>query len=275
MNSSDRLLGGCVAMALVLLTLGCSSADSAPEPLSSIERGVALAGAGEAVVAEQFLRSADSFVAFDPTLQTALSAEENAAAISTQIRQSGGGCVQVSVVGTAVTARFSLSGCAVSTGVSLSGTVTLTVSKAGGTLRVDIKFEEFAVDGDPLNGTASLVTSTGSTFDATFSLVRDVTHVGTVRIVGSSGSFTLSGDVKSTAGTSTTAVVLTSLVMSLGKCYASAGTAAVTQGKVTTQLAFNSSTPTTGKVQATVGRKVSTLQLPEYGHCPPVTGDGG
>jgi hypothetical protein len=44
---------------------------------------------------------------------------------------------------------------------------------------------------------------------------------------------------------------------------------------VTETITFDASTPSTGVVTVTIGKRATTTKLPAYGDCPPGAKDGG
>lgn len=216
------------------------------------------------------LVAADSFFDFDPVLDTAKTAEANAQAVSSTIQAKGAACVTATVSGSTVTADFGAPpGCTLSTGVTLSGSVSLSVSKASSTLTVAMTFTAFAVDGSSLNGTASFVTSNGSTFQVTANLVTGSdTVVVNVTVTGQPASFLLDGTSSITEGSKVTKLDFARLHAAAGQCYADAGSITVTKASLVSTLTFDAQTPSTGKVKVTQGRRSFTATLPAYGRCP-------
>lgn len=123
-------------------------------------------------------------------------------------------------------------------------------------------------NGVALSGNATFVTTTGSSFTVTANVTSGATTwvVTGLTATGSTGTATLNGSV-TVSGDNTSTLTFTSLTWAAGDCYPRAGSIASKKGLVTTVIAFDTNTPTTGLVKVTVGRKTSTVPLPSYGSC--------
>jgi hypothetical protein len=220
--------------------------------------------------AQLALLAADNLFNFDPTIDTAKTAAENAQAVADRAKETAGGCGAVTVSGTTVTAAYGPApGCTLATGLVVSGTVTATVTAQSGMVAVALSFQDFTVEGTALTGTASLVTSNGSTFQVTLALTSSSGAVsGTVQVVGAAGAFTVDGPLTKQKDGSTSQTAFTALHYTVGGCYPDGGSVSVTKGKTKVVYQFSSTTPTTGQVTATVGKTTSTVTLPAYGSCP-------
>lgn len=259
-----------LALAIPLvLAVACSSSDSDPASsdtaLVADEKDAFDHGASSTLDAERALLAADSFFDFDPTLDPTKSAEANAQAVAAHVDAA---CAKATVTGATVTIDFG-TGCTLTSGLVVSGKATVALSSAAGTLTATVTFESFAVEGTAVSGTATFATKDGSTFVVTLALTSGANAVsGKLDVVGAKGSFTTSGTLDATKTGLTSKLTLTSLLYVMGNCYPSGGTVAVTKGKVTIAYGFTASTPSTGQVTVTTGKKQTTETLPAYGSCP-------
>lgn len=257
-----------------------TGADSGPDDAGGDdptpeERKAADRGGRSSNTSQQLVALADSFFDFDPTIDTTKTAEQNAAAIQANTLTNLSGCGSVTVSGTTVTVSMPPPGCTFENGVSASGTVTLTVTKAGSTITVAMTLTGIVVNGVSLAGTASFVTSNGSTFTVTANLTSDsTTYTCDLTVASTTGSATITGTVTETDGGTKTSCAFTKVIWKQGDCYPNSGSIKITTGLVTTTVSFTASTPTTGQVTVTSGRKTYTTSLPAYGNCPPAK-DGG
>jgi hypothetical protein len=266
-------------VASFFVLLACSSSSSSdttpddggaptPEESASFDDGAA-----GSTSAHQALVAADSLFDFDPTLDPKATAEANTQAVATFATTNLQGCGSVTVAGTTVTVAFGPPpGCTLKTGIAISGTATATISSGNGTTKVALGFASLVVGGHAVDGTATLTTTDGSKFTAELAIRSGSTSIsGTVTVQGSKGAFTVDGPLTVTggdAGTSGTSVVFTSMHYTLGACYPDGGSMKVTKGLVTETITFDASTPTTGVVTVTTGRRSTTQTLPAYGSCP-------
>jgi hypothetical protein len=249
-----------------LLWVSLAGCGSNPEP--DAEEVGALRGGHEATLTgQQSLGLSDELFDFDPTLDPSKSVTVNAEAVraraTTQIP-----CATVALSGNTVTVTAPAAGCTTASGITFSGSLSASLAQSGTTLTVTVTFTNVVVNSTTLGGTLTLVTTDGSTFQTTFALTRNGTAVsGNLTAVGAPGQITTSGTLSS----GSTSALFTTVVWKKGDCYPSAGTVAVTAGRVTTTYTFTTTTPTTGTVSTGRGR---TSQLPAYGKCP-AGSDGG
>jgi hypothetical protein len=250
-------------LCVALWALACGGAGSDDDALES----AGLKGGHDTTLtSQQTLGLADQLFDFDPTLDVSKSAELNAQAIRTRA-QTTMACATVMLSGTTVTVSAPPPGCTGANGVAFSGTVSVAVTRATSSLTLGLTFTSVVLGSAQVSGTMTMVTSNNTTFQVTYALTDSGKSVsGNVTATGAPGQLTITGTLNSEP----TAVTFTSVVWKKGDCYPSAGTASVSQGRVTTAYTFSSSTPATGLVTTGRGRSVA---LPAYGSCP--APDGG
>lgn len=264
---NDAMRAAAMWAAVVLSSVGCGMA--AEGPTAEDKDQLDSAGAAQSATTGM-LALADSFFDFDPVLDPTKTAEANAQAVGATITTKLAGCGAVTVSGTTVTANFGAPpGCTLSTGLQVSGAVSLAVTKTGTTLNVALTFTQLVVDGTALAGTASFTTSNGSTFQVTANLTTGAgAAVVNLTVVGQPASFVLDGTTALTEGGRSTTLTFTQLHAAAGQCYADRGAMGVVKGSLTSSVAFNAQTPSTGVVQVTQGRRTFPATLPAYGSCP-------
>lgn len=232
---------------------------------------------------QQTAAIADSLFDFDPTIDTAKTALENAVAIEQNVRNNLGsldggfpvdggslGCGSVSLSGTTVTVAFGPSpGCTMKNGVTASGTVAVTVTKATSTVSLAITMTSLVVNGKSLAGTATFTTQNGTTFTVNADVTSGSTRYQATAftITGGTNTVTFNGTLTVTSGTVSSSMTFTTLVWNKGDCYPSGGTVRAQKAAVVATITFTSTTATTGKVTVTTGRVTSTACLPAYGNC--------
>lgn len=237
------------------------SALSACGGMEDTEEASALRGGHDANQAQQqSLALADELFDFDPTLDPTKTAQQNADAVYTRATTQLP-CAMVMQSGTTLTVTASTP-CTSPNGVTFSGSFTAAIVKSGNELTVTLSWSNVVIGDTTLNGTTTLVTSNGSTFQVTYALMKNGASVsGTITAVGAPGQITVDG----TLANGTTNATMTGVLWKKGDCYPSAGSITVTQGRVTTTYTFSSATASTGTVSTGRGR---TAQLPAYGSCP-------
>jgi hypothetical protein len=265
-----------IAAALVLSACGPKSPF---DDLSGEEKDAFDRGAGSQIVVHQGISLTDELFSFDPTLDPARTANENAGLIQTYVTGELNGCGSVTLNNASVVIAFGQApGCTLPNGEQVSGTASLGVSKQNGTITVTVNLNNLTVNGKDLTGNATMSTTNGTTFNviANFSQGSTTINLGGaasqaigVTVVGSSTGITLDGDATSTRSATTTKLTFTGVSWKRGDCYPSAGTVKVTKSTTEQTYTFNSDTPTTGNVSLAVGRKTVTVPLPAYGNCPP------
>jgi len=265
---------------LCSLTAACSSSSSADDDadaatddagLSTDESAAAQSGGDSVDVNEAVNDLANELFDFDPTIDPASTAAQNATAIGQNVLANlGSACGSVNVSGASVTVAFGAPpGCTLMDGTSISGTVDLAVSQSGATTTVALMIDSVVIDGEPISGTATFSTSNGSTFSVETNLTTSSkTDVANLSVTGTAGSYTISGTSTVTQGSSTSNLVFTGLTVMKGECYADAGSISMTEGAVTEVITFDAATPTTGRVSVTIGKRTATTTLPPYGSCP-------
>ena len=255
-------------------TGGGTGASTGGDALAPDERDRFDRGADAIEGARALAVLADGFFSLDPTVDPTKTAAQNAQSIEQRLRSlvsdAGVLCGTYSVSSSTVTAAFGPPpGCTLQNGVKVSGTAVATVTQSGGTTAIAFTFTSVVVDGKSLSGTASFATTNGTTFTVAAKLTSGTTTytVTSATLAGSAGTFTLTGTVTMTTGTTTSTMTFTAVTWKAGDCYPNGGTLKITKGLVTSTVTFSASTPTTGQVTVTTGRKTSTATLPTYGSC--------
>jgi hypothetical protein len=293
----DRFRRGCLGIVLAswAFAAACSSSSVGPpptgdagppsagddaggdgDPLSPTERDTYDEGSGSVPSIEQLAHLAHSLFDFDPTIDPAKTAAENASAIANEVSGNlgesgvaGTTCGHVTLATTSVTVDFG-GGCTMKNGVTASGSVTAAVASSSGTVTITLTFSSLVVNGASLAGSASFATSNGNTFavDASVTTGKSTYKVTNLTMGGSSnGTITINGAVTTGGGDLTTTMTFTQVSWKLGDCYPSAGSLSTKKALVTTTVTFDAATPTTGQVTVTVGKRTSTQTLPAYGKC--------
>jgi hypothetical protein len=264
-----------LSLAFSILVAGCASDDAATsDATDTSEDTAAIAHGGDTSTAtQQALVATDSVVNFDPTLDAAKTAEQNAQAVAASATASLNGCGTVTPSGTTVTVDFGAApGCTLSSGVTISGTIKAEISKANNTVTAKLTLTNLVVEGKSVTGTVSIATSDGKTYAVTTALSSASNSItGTLTVVGAKGSMTVSGTTSAVKDGVTAALKFSSLHYTYGACYPDAGSVTIQRGKASLVYTFDANTPTTGTVTTTSGKQTSTTQLPAYGSCP---GDG-
>ncbi len=245
--------------------------------ISSDDLDTAMTGGHEAIASQEVSVLANDLFDFDPTIVPGDSPAKNAANIASHVTSLAGSCAKVTVTGAEVTVAFgSPPGCTLSNGDTVSGTVAVAVSEAGGTTTLALTLTSVVIDGSSLAGTASFATSSGSSFQVTLDVTAGSdTYTGDLTVAGESGSFTVSGTAKETVSGATSSYTLDDVVITPGHCYASAGSVTVVKGASTETITFESTTPTTGVAELTVGKHTVPFTLPTYGDCGAGAHDAG
>ena len=238
------------------------------------EADAANAGGDSSSSLGQLLSVADAIFSFDPTIDPTKSAAQNAAAIQANATAALAGCGTVTLNGTTITVSFgSPPGCKLESGVAVSGTVIVGVSTAGSTVTLSLTLQNLVAGGKSIAGTASFATTNGTTFALTANLTSGTaTDTVSLTVTGSTSAFTIDGTSTAIQGTSTTSYTFKGVVWQPGQCYPQAGSIQVVKGKTSITLTFSSSTPATGQITVTAGKRSYPQKLPAYGTCP---GDGG
>jgi hypothetical protein len=245
--------------------------------LSSDESAAFVRGSTPSIAVQQLSVLADSIFDFDPTLNPALDANGNAAAIQAQLQgQLGAGdggatdCGSIMLSGATVTASFG-TGCTLASGVSIAGTVTATVSKSGSSITVQLDFPILVVNYKNIGGSATFTTSDGNSFtvDANLTAAATTITVTNLAVLGVPGAITVSGMVGSSGADGTSMLSFTTVTWQPTDCYPNSGTLYIKSGLISESITFDSSTPTTGKVTVSIGKRTLPAKLPAYGRCPP------
>lgn len=257
--------------------LACGGAGTEDQPTAD-ERATADRGGSSSNLNQHVLGLSDGFFDFDPTLDTAKTAAENAQAIASRTSLSFGGCGTVTPTGTSVTVSMPPPGCTTANGLKAQGTVTLAVTKSTTTpaaLTVALTLTAVVVNGVSYGGTASFVTTNGSTFTVTADLTSgDVVYAMNLTVTGAPGSMTIAGTMSQGTGAAQSSYTFTNVLYKKADCYPSGGSLAVKKGLVTTTITFSAATANTGQVTVSSGRKTWPSTLPAYGSCPKGA-DGG
>lgn len=256
------------ALAAVGMLAACGAAQDLP---TADEQDTASRGTKGVNASQQLLVLADSFFAFDPTLDVAKTAEENATAIQARTTSS---CASVSVSGATVTVSMPPPGCIPSSRLTAQGTFNLTVQRtpSPASLSVMLGMTEAVVNGTSYAGTVDFVTSNATTFTvASDFTAADITYQSNLTVTGGPDMMTVDGTLSQGTGTTLTSYTFTGLTYHAGDCYPSGGTVAVKKGVITTTMTFTAQTARFGEVTVTSGRKTWTAMLPAYGESCPVS----
>jgi len=220
--------------------------------------------------------AADAMFQFDPTIDPSQSDTQNANLVLAHVLSelgatgdAGTKCGSVTLNGTTVTASFGPApGCTLPNGTKISGTIAVGITKAGSTITIAMTMTSAIVNGVALGGTVQLATTSGSSFTLSGNFTSGTTTYsstgltlsGTTGVISVDGAFTVATDT-------TTTYTFSALTWKLGDCYPDGGSLAIKSGLVTMTITFDASTPTSGNVTVTVGKKSVTEKLPTYGIC--------
>ena len=217
------------------------------------------------------LAVADSFFAFDPTLVPADDAATNLTHVSDHVAEVFPGCPTPTVESGTLTLDFGDStACTGTNGMSITGSVSIALTKEGSTLTAVTTYTNMTVNGKSLDGSLTFVTTTGSGFTVSGSVVSgDKTLTfSSLNVTGSPSSMTVTGGVAVVQGGATTQLDFQSVTYTTGACYPNGGSVVLTRGALEETITFSSTTPSTGEVSVEVARRTSTRTLPAYGTCP-------
>jgi hypothetical protein len=236
------------------------------------ERDDATTDARAALDIAQALELTDAFLSFDPTLDPSRDATTNAGYVEAQIRASARTCGDIVRSGTSITVNFGPApGCTLASGAQVSGAVSVNVIIATG-VQVTLSLTDLVIDGRGINGTIRALTSTTSGAMLVIHLVLQTSMdiAGDFTVAGSTTGYTVAGSGSITPiGGAPESVIANGVHVSPRSCYPDGGTFAVTKGDVTTTIAFDAMTPSTGMVTVDVGgRATFMLLLPAHGTCP-------
>ena len=221
------------------------------------------------------------FVQEDPTIDTAKTAGQNADAVAAQIAASTSTCATITIAhvpgDASVTADFG-TGCTIGSLGTVSGKVVAEVTRATG-VTVTFTFTNLVAAGYALTGSAAETTTDGTTYSSNVDLTvngKHLTFKGTAKLDADAKGVTFDGGgTAQTAATSAYSVGAVHHVF--GGCYADAGKLTLQKqtttktGRATTvseTVAFDASTPSTGRVTITVSGASQSTTLPAYGSCP-------
>jgi len=156
---------------------------------------------------------------------------------------------------------ITLNGCTLEqTGQTISGTVTLAVMLNPTQLAMTLA--NLTIGGQTYTGQVTLSVG-GADLAPTFTIGVDLAS-GTSHFTGTltiaMGAFTVSGSGMVALGTTTTAVTISGVTFTQGKCLPSAGTVTLAGPPMVT-ITFLATTPTDGKVQVQVGGAPSSTQM--------------
>jgi len=131
-----------------------------------------------------------------------------------------------------------------------------------------LTFTNVTLGGTPLSGTATFSTTDTTSFTLDANLTGSTTTfvVTGFSVAGSSGAVTFGGSV-AISGDASTSISFGSVLWKDGDCYPSSGAITVQKGAISESIAFSATTPTTGQVVVTVGKKSVPVSLPAYGSC--------
>jgi hypothetical protein len=244
--------------------------------LSSDEQGAYDGGSPGVNAIIALASAADAMFQFDPTIDPSQSDTQNANLVAAHVlselgatNDAGAKCGSVTLNNTTVTAAFGPSpGCTLPNGTKISGTIAVGITKSASTITIALTMTAANVNGVALDGTVQLATTNGTTFTysgnftsgATTYSSTGLTFTGAAGVVTIDGAFSVVTDVATT-------YTFTALTWKVGDCYPNGGSLAIKTGLVTMSIAFDATTPTTGNVTVTVGKKSVTEKLPVYGTC--------
>jgi hypothetical protein len=233
-------------------------------------------GADPLVITQHLAVLADSFFAFDPTIDPAVDALNNAQRIQMRMLEQltggdGGLCGKVSLSGTTVTVDFG-TGCRLLSKINVSGNASARVTANAGTITVLLTFTALKLNGKSLDGTTSFATSTGTSFTVNADLTAAGLKLGATDFVvrGIPGSIILdSGSMTATKLGVTTTLTFFTVAWKPLECYPNSGSVRIKLGPVVQTFVFDAQTPQTGVVTVKSGMKSVKRSLPAYGNCPP------
>ncbi len=268
-----------VSFALLLFFFGCSNAttgtDGGGDTMTAEERAGFDVGAPSTPAAVQLTALTDKLFKFDPTIDTAQTALQNAQNVVTEIQKNlgaagdgGTACGSVSLMGTTVTASFGAPpGCTLGN-LTVSGTIAISVNKIASSITLAVTFTSVTVNGELLSGMATFATSNGTTFTLNANVTwQKTTYIATgFTVTGAVGSITLDGAL-SVMGDAATSLTFAGVLWKQGDCYPSAGTLTIKKATLTETITFSAASATTGQVTVTIGKKTVPGQLPAYGKC--------
>jgi len=234
-------------------------------------------GAPGANVIVSLAGAAEAMFNFDPTIIPSQSDTQNANFVASYVltelgasADAGAKCGSVTLNGTTVTASFGPApGCTLPNGTTISGTIAVGISKSGSTITIAMTMTSAIVNNGPaMDGTVQLATTDGTTFTLSGNFTSGSTTYSSTGLTftGSPGVITIDGNF-SVGGDTSTTYTFTTLTWKVGDCYPNGGSLAIKSGLITMTVAFDSTTPTTGNVLVTIGKKSVTEKLPVYGTC--------
>lgn len=266
---------------MVLAALvGCGGDDTAADAgtttlAAEYRRDIYNANAATATSVDVLNAIDQAMVDFDPTINPAQTAEQNAMNVAGKVRGAAS-CASAMVSMTTVSAQFT--NCTLPSGVSLNGGVSIAVSKSGGTITLAFTLTNLAVNGKTVTGSITMVTTTGTSFAATgmFTVTTDAGMNGVALnnlvVTATSGQYTMSGMLTSTVNGTATSVgiaAMNPLVYQMGNCYPRGGTAIATRGTQRYTITFDTVTATCGSVNVRVNNLPPVrVALHPYGTCP-------
>ncbi len=216
-----------------------------------------------------------ALVDFDPTINPAQTAEQNAMNVAAKVRMNGA-CAMATVNGSTVTATFG--NCTLPNGATLNGQITIAVSKNGNIIALAFTLANVSVNGKAVSGMVTMTTTTGTSFTAsgTFTVTTqggaNSVALNNLLVTASSGQYTASGMFTSTVNGTATSVgiaAMNPLTYRQGECYPRAGTAIATRGSQRYTVTFDTVTATCGSVSVRVNNIPPVrVALPAYGTCP-------
>jgi hypothetical protein len=191
-------------------------------------------------------------------------------AIQMQAMTQLNGCGSATLSGSTLTVSFGgATGCTLKNGTTVSGSMTLAVTQMSGSVTVAETFNALTVNGTDLSGTASFSTTNGTRFTVDAMLTSKGNSVSAALTVNGTGTdITIDGMVNTTRSGAMTTAMFNALDWGKGDCYPKSGTVGLTKGPISETVTFTAATATSGVVQVSVGRLMTTKTLPAYGSCP-------
>ena len=255
---------------------GTDAGADASNGLSGDEQGTYNGGAPGANAIVALAAAADAMFQFDPTIDPLQTDTQNAQLVSDHVLSelgatgdAGAKCGSVTLSGTTVTASFGPApGCTLPNNTKISGTIAVGITKSASMITIAMTMTSAIVNGLALDGTVQLATTNGTTFTLSGNFTSGTTTYSSSGLTfsGTTGVISVDGTFGITTSATTT-YTFSALTWKIGDCYPDGGSLAIKSGLVTMTITFDASTPTSGNVTVTVGKKSVTEKLPTYGIC--------
>lgn len=278
-----------LAGAAIALSFGCSKSEEDPQGEPSAEQvGAAQQASTAATTVTQSLTATSVLFESSNTpdgaplgmdmggLQRDRTEQENLQSMQMQASTELGGCGTVTIAPPGLVIDYGPPpGCTLMNGHTVSGAITLALSVTLQSMSMGLTFDQLVVDTTDLDGTLSFDAAEGSVgFDMLLTSGTTTTDVTLTLSAATPTVLQIDGTGSVTEGSSTTALAFDQVQWAQGACYPQNGTLVVTAPPAAAgSIAFDSSTPTTGKAtltfQTQLGPVSVPFDLPPYGSCPP------